>query len=39
MTLDRIGLHFEASVTSANICFGDDLRPLELKTLDFSEPA
>lgn len=39
MTSDKTGLHFDASLTSAKICFGDDLWPFELKTLDFNEPA
>ena len=39
MIWDSTGLHFEASLTRAKICFEGDLWPLELKTLDFSDPA
>ncbi len=39
ITSDSTGLHFDVSLTKAKICLGVDLWPLELKTLDFNEPA
>ena len=39
MTSDSTGLHFDASLSKAKSCFGDDLWLFELKILDFKEPA
>ena len=38
ITCVKIELHFEASLTKAKTCFGDDLMSLELNTLDLREP-
>lgn len=38
ITCVKTELHFEASLTKAKTCFGDDLMSLELKTLDLREP-
>ena len=38
MTSDKTGLHFDASLTRAKICFGGDLWLWELKIRDFNEP-
>ena len=38
MTSVNISLHFEDSVSKAKTCVGGDLRFLELKTLDLSDP-
>ena len=39
MTPAKISLHLVASTNKAKICDGLDLRFLELKTLDWSEPS